>query len=53
METIDIFTDGSTLNNQQAGKRVGGAGVFFGDNDPRNISMPMKENKNKSYKSSC
>ena len=29
METIDIFTDGSTLNNQQAGKRVGGAGVFF------------------------
>jgi ribonuclease HI len=45
METIDIFTDGSTLNNQQAGKRAGGAGVFFGDDDPRNISMPMKESK--------
>ena len=22
METIDIFTDGSTLNNQQAGKEL-------------------------------
>jgi len=41
---MNIFTDGSTLNNQCAENRVGGMGVFFGDNDIRNISEPMKKN---------
>ena len=43
MKKIFIFTDGSSLNNQKKGKRRGGVGVFFGDNDPRNISHPLKE----------
>ena len=38
MSAIDIFTDGSTLFNQEPSKRRGGIGVFFGDNDNRNIS---------------
>tara|TARA_B100001093_G_C26686181_1_gene952731 strand:+ start:179 stop:685 length:507 start_codon:yes stop_codon:yes gene_type:complete len=47
MGKLKIFTDGSTLNNQKAGFRRGGVGVFFGDDDPRNISMPLKETKTK------
>lgn len=43
MNDIIIFTDGSALNNQQKGKRKGGVGVFFGKNDNRNISSPLKE----------
>ncbi len=46
MNKIDIFTDGSTLNNQYKGNRCGGCGVFFGDNDDRNLSIPLKETKN-------
>jgi ribonuclease HI len=46
MNEIILFTDGSTLNNQQKGKRRGGIGVFFGKDDPRNISSPLKESKN-------
>lgn len=36
-ETVNIYTDGSCLFN---GKKMakGGIGVFFGDDDPRNIS---------------
>ena len=45
MKEVVIFTDGSTLNNQQKGKRRGGVGVFFGDDDKRNISFPLKESK--------
>lgn len=45
MKEIIFFTDGSTLNNQEKGKRRGGIGVFFGDNDPRNISYSLKESK--------
>ena len=41
---MNIFTDGSTLNNQCAEKRIGGIGVYFGDNDSRNISKPLKKN---------
>ena len=35
-----IYTDGSVINN---GKHyaIGGYGVFFGDNDPKNISKPF------------
>lgn len=44
MKTIEIFTDGSTLNNYSSkGDRKGGVGVFFGDKDIRNISKPLKE----------
>lgn len=45
MKEIHIFTDGSTLNNQIEGSRCGGVGVFFGENDKRNISFPLKESK--------
>src|SRR5258706_8318755 len=36
---ITVYCDGSTINN---GKRyaAGGIGVFFGINDPRNVSEP-------------
>ena len=43
MSEVIIFTDGSTLNNQIKGNRKGGVGVFFGDNDERNISLALKE----------
>lgn len=43
MKPIIIFTDGAVPNNQQAGNRKGGIGVFFGDADPRNISFGIKE----------
>ena len=43
MNEITVFTDGSTLNNQEKGNRKGGVGVFFGENDERNISLPLKE----------
>ena len=41
---MNIFTDGSTLNNQCAEKRVGGIGVYFGEDDIRNISKPLIKN---------
>ena len=40
-----IFTDGSSLNNQNKKLRKGGYGVFFGDNDKRNISKKLKGKK--------
>ena len=43
MNQIIIFTDGSTLNNQSKGKRKGGVGVFFGDEDTRNISISLED----------
>lgn len=42
---LNIFTDGSTLNNQKKGNRCGGIGIFFGDNDKRNLSLSLKESK--------
>ena len=45
MNEIHIFTDGSSLNNQEKGKRRGGVGVFFADDDSRNISIALKESK--------
>jgi ribonuclease HI len=42
---ITVYTDGSTLNNQHKGKRKGGIGVFFADNDVRNKSIPLIESK--------
>ena len=43
MNSIIIFTDGAVPNNQNKGNRKGGVGVFFGQNDPRNISFSIKE----------
>lgn len=43
MKYIKIFTDGAVPNNQKAGNRKGGVGVFFGLDDPRNISFSIKE----------
>jgi len=40
---IDVFTDGSTLNNQTKELRKGGVGVWFGENDSRNISIPLSD----------
>jgi ribonuclease HI len=46
MKEIHIFTDGATPNNQnKSGNRRGGVGVFFGDDDTRNISFGMIENE--------
>lgn len=41
---INVFTDGSTLNNQSKELRKGGVGVWFGENDSRNISIPLTDN---------
>lgn len=40
---IDIYTDGSCFNNGSKNKSIinGGIGVFFGNNDERNISEPF------------
>jgi len=43
MKSIIIFTDGAVPNNQHAGNRKGGSGVFFGIDDTRNISFGIKE----------
>ena len=37
---IHIFTDGSCINNGKKNSK-GGVGVFFADNDPRNISQEL------------
>ena len=44
---ISIFTDGSTFNNQSKDKSKAraGVGVFFGDNDKRNMSKKLKTKK--------
>jgi len=46
---MNIYIDGSSLNNNSKGKRYGGVGVFFGSNDDRNISLPVKDNKKNKY----
>lgn len=37
-----IWTDGSCLNNGLKSGSIGGIGVYFGDDDPRNISEPLQ-----------
>ena len=44
MDQIIIYTDGAVPNNQSKIMKKGGIGVFFGDNDKRNISFSLKEN---------
>jgi len=36
-----VYIDGSCINNQSKKHRYGGYGVFFGDNDERNISAHL------------
>lgn len=44
IEPLVIFTDGAVPSNQKKDiVKIGGIGVFFGDNDTRNISMTLKE----------
>ncbi|KAF2878279.1 ribonuclease H-like domain-containing protein [Massariosphaeria phaeospora] len=38
--TVEIYTDGSSLGNGQKGA-VAGVGVYFGNNDERNVSEPL------------
>ncbi|KAL5116689.1 hypothetical protein ACEQ8H_005438 [Pleosporales sp. CAS-2024a] len=38
---ITVYTDGSSLGNGRAGA-VGGVGVYFGPNDSRNVSEPLR-----------
>ena len=48
MNEIIIYTDGAMKGNQKkhlAPGRKGGVGVYFNDNDCRNISLPIVENK--------
>ena len=44
-KVLKVWTDGATPNNQSKGDKVGGAGVFFGNDDPRNISLKLKSDK--------
>jgi len=39
-ERIIVYTDGSCLANGHSGA-IGGIGVYFGENDPRNLSEPL------------
>lgn len=42
MNKLQIFTDGSCFkNNRKNVKRTGGIGIFFGQNDPRNVSQKL------------
>lgn len=40
--TTWVFIDGSCLNNQSKTNKAAGYGVFFGDNDPRNVSKYLE-----------
>jgi len=45
-QRINVFCDGSALNNNsKKGQRIGGIGVFFNDNDTRNISEVINTEK--------
>jgi ribonuclease HI len=42
MDIIEVFTDGAAKNNNNKNKiRIGGMGVFFGDNHKLNISAKL------------
>ena len=46
---INIYIDGSSLNNNSQGKRYGGVGVYFGPDHPDNVSLPIKDMKKNKY----
>lgn len=39
-DILNIYTDGSSLSNGKVGARAG-VGVYFGDDDPRNVAEPL------------
>ncbi len=41
---MDIYIDGATSNNQNKNKRRGGIGIYFGENDIRNVSLEILDN---------
>lgn len=41
--TVEIYTDGSCLNNGSPNAKAG-IGIFFGNGDPRNVSEPLPRN---------
>lgn len=45
MKKTNVYTDGSVFNNQRVERMetYGGIGVFFGENDTRNVSEPFFE----------
>eukprot|EP00842_Homolaphlyctis_polyrhiza_P004757 jgi/Hompol1/5282/HPOL_004305-RA len=40
LNRVHVYTDGACVNNGKASARAG-YGVYFSDNDPRNIAMPL------------
>ena len=44
MESITIYTDGACKSNGYSNAKAG-YGVFFGDNDIRNVSIALKDSK--------
>ena len=52
-KVLKVWTDGATPNNQSKGDKTGGVGVFFGDDDPRNISLKLKSTKTKVTNQTC
>jgi len=44
MDEIVVFTDGSCSNNGKDNAKAG-IGIYFSENDPRNISQRLLENK--------
>jgi ribonuclease HI len=45
IKELYVFIDGSCINNQSKKHRYGGYGVFFGDNDERNVSKHLTYHK--------
>ena len=43
LEKVVVWTDGACPRNGKKGA-VGGVGVYFGENDPRNVSEPLEGN---------
>lgn len=44
VDPIVVYTDGACEGNGQIGSEAG-VGVYFGDNDPRNVSEPLEGEK--------
>lgn len=41
-DVIIVWTDGACTDNQTRNKAKAGVGVWFGENDPRNVSEPLQ-----------
>ena len=40
-DVIEIYTDGCCFNNHQKENRLSGYGIYYGENDIRNVSEPI------------